>query len=246
MLRATRSGSGCAPSLERGRGATGGGPGAARPTETPRRPGTPSALRRFGRNRNGVSAVEFALLLPMLMTVWAGFSEYAHAVDNWRKLTLLARTVADLTAQGDAQNPIDVSLMNDIMAASTLVLKPFNASGVKIVVSALGVDLKNLNLTPRVCSSFANSKATARGTGVASDLTVPVGYQTTGMRYILAEVSMPYTPVIGSALVKFVKGSQNPITLNFSVPWPARGGQIYSPNTYTEVVLPDSKSAACP
>ena len=193
---------------------------------------------RFRRSRRASATVEFAVILPVLLTLWAGMSELAHAIDEWRKLTLLTRTLADLTAQGDTQNPVGTPLMNDIFASATSVMRPFDTSGVKIVVSALGVDIKNLNLTPKVCSSIANANATARIAGTGTGLTVPPGYQTTGMRYVLAEVSVSYTPMIGSALVKLVKGVGS-ITFAVNVPWPARGGQIYAPNTYTEVVLPN-------
>ncbi|WP_279603501.1 pilus assembly protein [Methylobacterium sp. E-041] len=201
------------------------------------------AFARFARASGGVSAIEFALILPVLLAIFVGLSEYAHAVDNWRKVTQLARTVSDLTAQGDAQNPIDASLMRDILATSTLVLKPFDASGVKIVVSAMAVDLTNLNLIPRVCSSTANANASPRATGAASDLTVPTGFRTNGVRYVLTEVSMPYTPMLGSALVKLVNGATSTITLKSSMPWPARGGQP-AKSTYTEVWMPGG--AACP
>ena len=187
--------------------------------------------------------VEFALILPVLLTLWAGMSEYSHAVDNWRKVTLLARTVSDLTAQGDTQNPISATLMNDILAASTLVLKPYDASSVKIVVSAMAVDLTKLNLVPRVCSSTANANASPRPAGTASDLVVPDGFRTTGVRYVLTEVTMPYKPMLGSALVKLVKGASGTITLTSSMPWPARGGQP-AKSSYTEVWMPGG--AACP
>jgi hypothetical protein len=74
---------------------------------------------------------------------------------------------------------------------------------------------------------------------------VPPGYQTTGMRYVLAEVSIAYTPMIGGALVKLVKGVGNSITFSSSVPWPTRGGKTYGTNTYTEVVVPVSGATAC-
>ncbi len=197
----------------------------------------------FVRNRRASAAVEFALILPMLLSLWAGMTELSHAIDEWRKLTLFARTVADLTAQGDLENPIDASTMSDILTSAAKVMRPFDTSGVKIVVSAMGVDLTKYGLTPQLCSSMASGNATART--AATGLTVPPGYQTTGMRYILAEVSVPYTPMIGGALVKLVKGLGSPITFAVSVPWPARGGEIYPPNTYTEVVLPVSNAKTC-
>ena len=172
-------------------------------------------------------------------------TELAHAIDEWRKLTLLARTVADLTAQGDAQNPISTTVMNDIIASATLVMRPFDTSKVKVVVSAIGVSLNGTVATATVCSSTANANATARVTGAANDLTVPAGYRTAGMRYVLAEVSVSYTPMIGSALVKLAKGVGSTITFASSVPWPTRGGKAYGTNTYTEVVVPMSDAKAC-
>ncbi|GJD77417.1 TadE/TadG family type IV pilus assembly protein [Methylobacterium gregans] len=190
------------------------------------------------RRCSGSAITEFALILPVLLLIFAGVTEYAHAIDHWRKLTLLARTVSDLTAQGDVQNPIGSPLMDDILASSNAVLRPFDSAGARIVVSALGVDLTKLNLIPKVCSSIAGANATARGLGAANDLTVPVGFQTTGVRYILTEASMDYRPVLGSALVKLLGNSQGTFTFKVSMPWPARGGKKYGANPYTEVVLP--------
>jgi Flp pilus assembly protein TadG len=201
--------------------------------------------KQLRRDRRAAAAVEFAVILPVLLAIWAGMTELAHAIDEWRKLTLLARTVADLTAQGDTKNPLSTTLMSDIFASATAVMRPFNTANAKIVVSAMGVGLTGSTQTPTVCSSYANGNATARSTGLASGLTVPPGYQTVGMRYILAEVSIAYTPMIGSALVKLAPGVGSTITFSSVVPWPTRGGKTYGNNIYTEVVLPGTNAAAC-
>lgn len=200
---------------------------------------------RLGQDRRGGAAVEFAVILPILLAIWAGMTEVGHAIDEWRKLTQLGRTVADLTAQGDTQNPISRTVMNDILASATAVMRPFDTSKVKIVVSAMGIDAKNPVGPPVVCSSVANANGTARSLGSAAGLTVPDGYRMPGMRYVLAEVSISYTPMIGSALVKLAKGVSNTITFTSSAPWPTRGGQAYGTSTYTEVVLPDDQHANC-
>lgn len=194
---------------------------------------------RFRTAQAGVAAVEFAMVLPILLTIFVGMSEYAHAIDTWRKLTLLARTVSDLTSQGDTQNPISAALMGDILASSTAVMRPLDASTTKIVVSAMGVKASGATLIPTVCSSVANGVATKRVVGLAADLTVPPGFQVAGMRYVLTEVSMAYRPMLGGALVKLFGNSAGTINLSASIPWPTRGGTKVPPNTYTEVVLPD-------
>lgn len=200
---------------------------------------------RFARDAGGASAVEFALVLPVMLTLWAGVSEMAHAVDNWRKVTLLARTVSDLTSQGDQNDPIASATMSDILGASSAVLRPFAATNVKIVVSALGVDAKASLVSPRVCSSVATSNATARSTGIASDLTIPNEFKPDGNRYVLAEVSMPYAPMLGASMVKLIKGVSSTITLKSSFAWPVRNGVVHNSSTNTpEVTMPGG--SPCP
>ena len=67
------------------------------------RPGTGSTwlarLRGFAADQNGVSAVEFAILLPLMLTLYLGGVEISQAVSADRKTTLVAHTVGDLTAQ---------------------------------------------------------------------------------------------------------------------------------------------------
>ena len=204
------------------------------------------APRRLVGDAAGVSAVEFALILPVMLTLWAGVAEMAHAIDNWRKVTLLARTVADLTSQGDTADPIASATMNDILAASSAVLRPFANTNVKIVVSALGVDTLSSLLSPRVCSSVASgTSATARKIGIATDLTIPAGFNINGNRYVLAEVTMPYAPMLGSSLVKLVSGMGSTIPLSVSFAWPVRNGIVHKSITSTaEVTMPGG--AACP
>ena len=194
---------------------------------------------RFHRDAAGVSAVEFAVTLPILLMVLVCAAEMSHAIDNYRKVTVLARTVADLTAQGDTQDPIAPATMADIMAASSLVLAPYSSSSVKIIVSALGV---YLNVRPQVCSSYGKNVA-ARPTGYAADLSIPNGYQIVGMRYVLAEVSMAYVPMLGSNFLKYL-GNSAGYTLKAVVPWPVRGGKAYNNNTYSEVYFPNGN--ICP
>lgn len=201
------------------------------------------SLSALWHDADGVSAIEFSLILPVMLAMLFGTIELGHAYENWRKVNNLARAVADLTSQGDTSTPIRSSKMSDILASSGMVLRPFDSAGAKIVVSALGVDLIP-GTRPRVCSSFAGSGATARSLGVASDLTIPPGFQLPGMRYLLVETKMDYTPIFASAMIQSVAGFNNLRKFSVVVPWPVRGGQKVGVNTYNEVILPSG--IACP
>jgi Flp pilus assembly pilin Flp len=93
------------------------------------RPRVRRVVGLFLRNATGVSAVEFALVLPVMLVILVGMAELSHAIDNYRKVTLLARTISDLTSQGDTTNPIANATMTDILASSKVVLAPLQHVG---------------------------------------------------------------------------------------------------------------------
>ena len=120
----------------------------------------PASAVRFYRNTvrlltstDGVSIIEFALVLPIMVTILVGCIEFGRALDNKRKVQFLARTVADLTSQGDSSDVMSATTISDIISSSKLIIRPFDGTSAKIVVSALAVDLVNTSTNPRVCSS---------------------------------------------------------------------------------------------
>ncbi|WP_375408322.1 TadE/TadG family type IV pilus assembly protein [uncultured Methylobacterium sp.] len=193
----------------------------------------------FARDQAGVSAIEFALVVPVMLLIFVGMAELVRALDNWRKVSVATRAISDLTSQGDSQNPVRSDLMNDILASARPILRPFDGRTAKIVVSAMGVSLINPALPPQVCSSVASGNATARGRGLALDLTVPTGMGLPGMRYILVEVTMPYTPMLGSAIIDLFGKNGGQVMLSASMPWPVRKGDTFAPSVYPEIILPN-------
>jgi Flp pilus assembly protein TadG len=55
--------------------------------------------RRMRRAETGIAAVEFALILPMLLALYFGCVVLAQGLDVGRKTQLLSRTLADITSQ---------------------------------------------------------------------------------------------------------------------------------------------------
>ncbi|SFG44929.1 TadE/TadG family type IV pilus assembly protein [Methylobacterium gossipiicola] len=207
------------------------------------------AQRRWNGDAAGVAAIEFSLILPIVLVLLVGCIEIVNAIENWRRVLIVVRTAADLASQGDAQNPVADSVMNDILSATTLAIAPYDIAKMTITISALGVGVNTASLlNPYVCSSWSFG-AQPRGVGPASDLTVPPNYQRIGARYVLAEVSMPYTLVLGTVFSKIVKDFELPVTWRESLAWPVRGGVAYSALSDSEVVFQKrggSNPAPCP
>ena len=75
----------------------------------------------FAQDRRGVSAVEFAMLLPLMMTLYLGTVEISQGVGIDRKVTLTTRTVADLASQASSITNTD---MTNLLNASPRSSRP--------------------------------------------------------------------------------------------------------------------------
>src|SRR5216684_9314629 len=100
-------------------------------------------LARVVKDQRGVSAVEFAMLLPLMLTLYLGTVEISQGVGIDRKVTLTTRTVADLASQVSS---INNSEMSNILAAASAVIAPYDASKLKVTVSQVAID-NNSNAT---------------------------------------------------------------------------------------------------
>lgn len=147
--------------------------------------------QRFGglaKDERGVSAVEFAMLLPLMMSLYLGAVEVSQGIGADRKVTLTARTVADLVSQ--VSNVDNNSMTNSLNAASK-VMAPFPSGNLKVVVTSVRVDAQG-NATVAWSDSY-NGSARAKG----STVTLPTALKVPNSSLIWSEVQYNYTPVIG-------------------------------------------------
>jgi Flp pilus assembly protein TadG len=94
-------------------------------------------IHRFARDRRGVSAVEFALLAPLMIGLYLGCAEVSDGVSASRKVSLISATLANLSAQ---VGTISTSDMTNIMDASTAIIAPYAASKLKMTITCLSID----------------------------------------------------------------------------------------------------------
>ena len=140
----------------------------------------------------GMVAVEFALLIPVMLTMYFGTLETTNAMTAARRVTNVAQTAGDLTAQ---VTNVTTSDMNDIFAASTAILTPFPTDVLKITISSIVANPSNASNT-KVAWSEAYGGATARS--ISSSVTLPTGLTTPGSSVIMVEVTYDYTSPIAS------------------------------------------------
>jgi Flp pilus assembly protein TadG len=148
----------------------------------------------FGRlqsDESGISAVEFALLLPLMMTLYLGSVEISQAISADRKVTLTSRTVADLVSQVSS---INGSGITDVLTASSSVMSPFTTTTLKVTVSSVSVDANNKATVDWSCT--LNGTVHSKG----STVTLPSALNIANSTLIWSEVSYIYTPAIGYVL----------------------------------------------
>ena len=158
-----------------------------------------SLLRRLCRERDGIAAVEFALILPVMLMILSLVVYGGQIYGVQRKVTLAASTVADIFAQGDniGSATITTAQLNQILAYPNLVLYPNDPTKVQVVVSQLSVQSGAGGTVGTVVGSWANSNASPRAIGqqMAVDPSIAAAFTGAATSYIiLGEVYYPFQP----------------------------------------------------
>jgi len=92
---------------------------------------------RLGNDRSGMAAVEFAMLLPVLLTLFIGSYETSGLLLAYLKLESAAESAADLVAQTDVNKVLQSSDFTDITNAVTQVMTPLSTAGLKIAYASV-------------------------------------------------------------------------------------------------------------
>jgi Flp pilus assembly protein TadG len=163
-------------------------------------------IAKFLKAKDGVAAIEFAFLAPLLITLLLGTVEASNALECRQKVTSLASSAADLVAQTSSVSTTDIS---NIFNAVTAIVYPF--SGVtSITITSVMSDGHGGGT---VAWSQAQN-ATARGVGTPVTLSQPIMSTCTTAALtsctpcakntcsvIMAEISYAYVSPIGKFFV---------------------------------------------
>lgn len=147
-----------------------------------------SLLRRFASDRRGVSAIEFAFVLPVMLLLYIGSVELGDGLQIQFRVTATARTVTDLASQYII---IESSDMSTILAAASTVVAPYSGSNVTITLSEVTTNAQGQGTVTWSCSL----NGTPHTVGAA--VVLPSTLQTANISLIWGEVTYPYTPSLG-------------------------------------------------
>ncbi|MDO8839165.1 MAG: pilus assembly protein [Parvibaculum sp.] len=158
-----------------------------------------SPLHRFIHDYKGLAAVEFALILPLMIAFYFGGVEMTNMLVANRRVTAVAYTAADLTAQSAALNNSDIA---DIFAASATILQPFSTAPLKVRISNIVADAQNVAKVAWSDGFQISPRA------VGSTVTLPAGLTTPGSSVVFVETTYGYTSPVGEMVAGTVNFSE--------------------------------------
>jgi Flp pilus assembly protein TadG len=171
---------------------------------------------RFIDSNRAVAALEFAMIMPVLLLLFLGSFDAGNAIIVYAKVRAATYSLAAITNQyGDGTNPnyppISTTTMTAITGATTAILAPYSSSSATAIIS----QIKATSATAAVVSwSYAvNGTALTQGnpyTGLPTNFAANTCNSTYPCYAIFAKVSYSFTPMFGAFLT-------GPITLSDSL-----------------------------
>ena len=149
-------------------------------------------IGRFARDRRANAAVEFAFVVPLMLTLFFGTVEFSSGVAANRKVTLVARNMSDLVSQSSSVTDTDLS---NFTTTGRAIMTPYDSSLLNSTVSELYID--PTTLTAKVKWSKGSAP---RGTDTT--VSIPNALKIGGTYLIYSEVSYKYVPVVGYVMAK--------------------------------------------
>lgn len=159
---------------------------------------------RLWRDGRGVSAIEFAMIAPVLILIYFGLAELSQAMMAQRRTSHAASSMGDLIGQYDSgSNPVNPTVTADVFAAAYAILSPFPTTSLELRVTSIVNVAATPTATPQPQVDWSDSRGTgglptlAKGT----PMTVPTGLLSgAGDSVILAEAKYKYASPVGYVL----------------------------------------------
>jgi Flp pilus assembly protein TadG len=137
-------------------------------------------------NNSGVAAVEFAMIIPLMAMLLLGTYEFSTGVAIDRKVTIMARTLSDLTSQNTSVNDTQIT---NFFNAGKAIMTPYASAPVQGTITELWINPNTLK------ARVQWSKGTdARSPGDIVE--IPDALKIGGTYLIYSEVKYKYVPSV--------------------------------------------------
>jgi len=166
--------------------------------------------------QSGVAMVEFAVALPVLLTLASGCYVLSDMIACQRKVTQATEQLTDIVARSSAVGQGDVA---GILAASAQVLAPY--AGAKAAITVSEVQISSGGKASVLWSQSLNGAALDSGSVVA----LPAGVSPNCGVMILGQVNYAYVPTMAFGSGLFGPGGAVPLSDSLAMS-PRYGPQV--------------------
>jgi len=142
-------------------------------------------LRRLSADQKGASAIEFAIVFPLLFLLHIAAAEALQAYVAQRNVAHIATAMADITARN---RTVSTAELNDILGASVSMMHPFPNVRLQQRVSSISADSEG---------SVATDWTSKKDYTEAEAPSVPTGYLRANESVIVTDVIYDYEPTFG-------------------------------------------------
>lgn len=143
-----------------------------------------ASLRRLRDDCQGIGAVEFALLFPMLLVAYLTAFELTLGVSAMKRATAASSTVADLVSR---QNEVNKSFLKGMADVATATFVPYGTAGLELKITGIKVDA---NKEATVQWSWKNDETVPYAVG--SPVTLPDELAQPDIFLVHSELSVPH------------------------------------------------------
>jgi Flp pilus assembly protein TadG len=168
-------------------------------------------VARFARDRRGLAAVEFAFIVPLMLTLMFGTIEISSAVAVDRKVTLAARTISDLVSQSPQVTSAD---LKNYFGLGAVIIAPYTVTSATLTqkISAVTIDANGKatvawSYKGSVSGGTATVGASDNNTGDVVTAQIPAALLVPNTQLIWSVVTYTYSPI-----VKYVINANIPLS----------------------------------
>ncbi|WP_420412260.1 TadE/TadG family type IV pilus assembly protein [Roseibium sp.] len=167
----------------------------------------PAALSRFWTDKRGVSAIEFAMILPFMLVLLLGMAEVTDALNQDRKVSRMANAITDLVAQAET---VTTGELDNVLALGATILQPYSTTNLNIIVASVSFDEDG---DASVDWSYDDAGNNPWPSGSAPPITLPGTVAAANTSIVLGQATLGYTPPFAGVLNQYFSRSSS-ITLS--------------------------------
>jgi Flp pilus assembly protein TadG len=153
----------------------------------------------------GIAAIEFAVIGPVMLLLFFGTLEFSSAIAVDRKVTLVSRTLADLTSQSISVSNTDLANFTTTGKAmmTPYTTTPLASTPLNATITELWIDPATGNARVQWSQGSA-PRATSSVVAISSNLIAKdsTGNVIAGQYLIYSEVNYTYIPAVGYKMAK--------------------------------------------